>query len=150
MNLTLRPMVHTDIDNIMIISSLSLPEPWSKKSMLNELSNPLARYIIAENSEGIIGYIGLWIVLDEGHITNIAVHPQFREQGIGTKLIEALISRSSDWHITSITLEVRESNLIAQKLYNNFNFKVEGKRLNYYSDNNENALIMWKRKEAEY
>ena len=134
----------------MIISSLSLPEPWSKKSMLNELSNPLARYIIAENSEGIIGYIGLWIVLDEGHITNIAVHPQFREQGIGTKLIEALISRSSDWHITSITLEVRESNLIAQKLYNNFNFKVEGKRLNYYSDNNENALIMWKRKEAEY
>ena len=145
MNLTLKLMDELDIDGVLEVSSLSLKESWSKNAFLKELSNPLAKYIVAKMDNKPIGFAGLWVIVDEGHITNIAVHPNFRGQGIGSSLVDALIKNSVEWGCNSITLEVRSSNTIAQNLYTKFGFQVEGIRKKYYEDNKEDALIMWKR-----
>lgn len=145
MNVTLRLMDIDDINQVLEVSSLSLKESWSKDSFLNEISNPLAKYIIAKIENRIVGFAGVWVIVDEGHITNIAVHPEFRGQGIGEKLVLSLINHSSSWSIKALTLEVRDSNIIAQNLYEKFSFVEEGRRKNYYSDNNEDAIIMWRR-----
>ena len=87
----------------------------------------------------------MWAIVDEGHITNIAVHPNFREKGVGTILLQSLIDHSKDWGCNSLTLEVRASNDAAKGLYKKFGFLEEGIRKNYYSDNEEDAIIMWRR-----
>ena len=145
MDITLRLMQKDDIDQVLEVSSLSLKESWSKSSFLNEISNPIAKYIVAEVDNRIVGFAGLWVIIDEGHITNIAVHPDFRGKGVGKKLVSSLINQSDNWSIKSITLEVRDSNIIAQTLYKNYLFVEEGRRKNYYFDNNEDAVIMWRR-----
>jgi len=145
MNVTLRLMEEADLDQVLEVSSLSLKESWSKSSFLNELSNPLAKYMVSIVNDNIVGFAGIWIIVDEGHITNIAVHPDFRGQGIGEKLVLSLINQASSWSINSFTLEVRDSNIIAQNLYKKLSFIEEGRRKNYYSDNNEDAIIMWRR-----
>lgn len=145
MNVNLNMMSQKDIDDVLEISSLSLKESWSKDSYKKELENPMARYLVAEVDNKVIGFAGLWKVLDEGHITNIAVHPDYRGNGIGSKLVESLINKSDSWYINSLTLEVRSSNKIAQNLYEKYGFEKEGIRKNYYSDNKEDAIIMWKR-----
>lgn len=145
MNVTLRLMEKDDIDQVLEVSSSSLKESWSKDSFSNEISNPLARYMIAEIEDRIVGFAGVWVIVDEGHITNIAVHPDFRGQGIGEKLVQSLINQSSSWSIDAFTLEVRDSNIIAQNLYKKLSFVEEGRRKNYYSDNSEDAIIMWRR-----
>ena len=94
----------------------------------------------------VIGFAGLWTIVDEGHITNIAVHPDYRGKGIGSKLVKSLIDNSKDWYINDLTLEVRYSNKIAQNLYKKYGFIEEGIRKNYYADNKEDAVIMWRRK----
>ena len=101
--------------------------------------------MVAEVNNKVVGFAGLWAICNEGHITNIAVHPNYRGQGIGSKLVESLIENSSSWYINSLTLEVRASNKIAQNLYKKYGFKEEGMRKHYYQDNNEDAIIMWKR-----
>ena len=145
MDVTLRLMEEEDLDQILEVSSLSLKESWSKSSFINELSNSLARYMIAEINNKIVGFAGVWIIVDEGHITNIAVHPDFRGQGIGEKLVLSLLNQATNWAINAFTLEVRDSNIIAQNLYKKLSFVEEGRRKNYYSDNNEDAIIMWRR-----
>jgi len=145
MDVTLRLMEEEDLDQILEVSSLSLKESWSKSSFFNELSNSLARYMIAEINNKIVGFAGVWIIVDEGHITNIAVHPDFRGQGIGEKLVLSLLNQACNWTINAFTLEVRDSNIIAQNLYKKLSFIEEGRRKNYYSDNNEDAIIMWRR-----
>ena len=145
MLLNIRLMKETDINQVLEISSLSLKESWSMASFINELSNPLARYLIAEKGNKILGFAGVWIIVDEGHITNIAVHPKYRGYGIGKELLSSMIDYAKEWQINSFTLEVRPSNIIAQNLYNKFQFKEEGIRKNYYADNNEDAIIMWRR-----
>lgn len=146
MNVTLSLMEESDLDAVLEISSLSLKESWSKESFKKELSNSLAKYLVAKTDKSIVGFAGVWIIVDEGHITNIAVHPHFRGQGIGSKLLEGLIDNSKkNWGVTSLTLEVRSSNIKAQGLYKKFNFNEEGLRKNYYQDNKEDAIIMWYR-----
>jgi ribosomal-protein-alanine N-acetyltransferase len=145
MNVNLRFMEEDDLDQILEVSSLSLKESWSKSSFFNELSNSLAKYMIAEINNKIVGFAGVWIIVDEGHITNIAVHPDFRGQGIGEKLVLSLLNQANNWAINAFTLEVRDSNIIAQNLYKKLSFIEEGRRKNYYSDNNEDAIIMWRR-----
>jgi ribosomal-protein-alanine N-acetyltransferase len=117
--------------------------PWSKESFENELKNNLALYLVAKVEEKAVGYIGVWKIFDEGHITNVAVHPDFRGNGIGKALISELLYLCKKDGILSFTLEVRESNIGAQKLYKSFGFVEAGKRKAYYSDNNEDAIIMW-------
>lgn len=145
MNLNLSLMTEDDLDQVLEISSTSLKESWSLDSYSKELSNPLAKYLVAKDDSKIVGFAGLWAIIDEGHITNIAVHPNFREKGVGTILLQSLIDHSKDWGCNSLTLEVRSSNVAAKMLYKKFDFLEEGIRKNYYSDNEEDAIIMWRR-----
>ncbi|AFK87617.1 MULTISPECIES: ribosomal protein S18-alanine N-acetyltransferase [Thermoanaerobacterium] len=145
MDIKIRPMVKSDIDKVMEIEYLSFSVPWSFESFVMEVTkNRCAHYIVAEVDGKVAGYGGFWVVVDEGHITNIAVHPDFRGQGVGSAIVEGLIELAKTKGITSMTLEVRESNLVAQSLYKKYGFKPVGKRKGYYQDNNEDAVIMWK------
>ncbi|MBE6066571.1 MAG: ribosomal-protein-alanine N-acetyltransferase [Clostridium lundense] len=134
-----------DIFSIYEISTLCFPISWSITSIKGELtSNTHARYVVAVENGIVVGFAGLWIIVDEGHVTNIAVHPDFRRKGIGTLLMDKLMFISKNENLIGLTLEVRKSNLSAQNLYNQFGFIEEGVRKNYYSDNGEDAIIMWK------
>jgi [ribosomal protein S18]-alanine N-acetyltransferase len=133
------------IDGILTISLLSFPITWSKDSFEKELANKFARYMVAVKDDTAVGYGGMWIIVDEAHITNIAVHPEFRGSGIASMLLEALIDACKLEGVTAMTLEVRKSNLVAQNLYSKYGFQLEGVRKGYYEDNKEDALIMWKR-----
>ena len=145
MSVNLSLMIKEDLDQVLEVSSLSLKESWDLDSFSKELSNPLAKYLIAKINDKVVGFVGVWTIIDEGHITNMAVHPEFREKGVGSLLLTSLIERSKDWGCPSLTLEVRSSNNAAKGLYKKFGFLEEGLRKNYYRDNSEDALIMWKR-----
>ncbi|WP_010246730.1 ribosomal protein S18-alanine N-acetyltransferase [Acetivibrio cellulolyticus] len=134
-----------EIDEVMVVEKLSFAIPWSKQAFIEEVTNnKFARYIIAKIDGKTVGYAGLWKVCDEGHITNVAVHPEYRRNGVGFMLVRNLIDLSIKEDIARLTLEVRRSNIPAQNLYTKFGFKVEGFRKEYYADNKEDAMIMWK------
>lgn len=116
--------------------------PWSEKSFLEEFENRLAVYYIAKEENKIIGYAGFWHVADEGDITNIAVKQEYRRKGIASCLIETIIKEADRRKLLLLTLEVRESNAAAIKLYEKFGFKIIGKRKRYYTNPAEDALIM--------
>ncbi|MBV7271708.1 ribosomal protein S18-alanine N-acetyltransferase [Clostridium thailandense] len=133
------------IDSVITIDTLCFAIPWSRESFQKEVdSNKFARYIVAKKNNIIIGYAGMWLILDEGHITNIAVHPEYRGIGAGNLLLEGLIEICKSESINSLTLEVRKSNIVAQNLYKKYGFVEEGLRKEYYGDNKEDAIIMWK------
>jgi ribosomal-protein-alanine N-acetyltransferase len=139
------PMRLEDLEGILEIEEASFPTPWSRKSFLYELlENERAVYLVAREEDRVQGYIGMWLILDEGHITNLAVHPRARGRGIGELLLKALMAVSRSRGINRLTLEVRVSNLIARSLYAKLGFVGAGIRPGYYLDNNEDALIMWK------
>jgi len=138
----IRKMTEADIDGVYDVEINSFAIPWSKKSFSDELSNSLAIYYIAESEGRVAGYAGMWNVADEGDVTNIAVHPDFRRRGIGKLLMKALFKEAQSSDMRLITLEVRESNAPARKMYESFGFKEVGIRKNYYADNRENAVIM--------
>ncbi|NLM13658.1 MAG: ribosomal protein S18-alanine N-acetyltransferase [Epulopiscium sp.] len=139
------PMKEEHIPRIHEIEKSCFSISWSKEAFENELKeNSLAYYIVAESEDAVLGYAGMWIIVDEGHITNIAVHPDFQHQGVGTLLMQHLIDEAKRKHFFGLTLEVRESNIKAQNLYRKFGFVSEGLRKGYYQDTGENAIIMWK------
>lgn len=142
-NLILRIMNKNDVDAVYKVEEDCFPDPWSKESIRQELKNNLARYIVAEIDDQIVGYVGVWFVLDEGHITNVAVHSDYRGRKIGDKLIKELVEICKENNLSAITLEVRTSNVVAQNLYKKYGFKMAGIRKEYYSDNKEDAIIMW-------
>ncbi|MCL4516829.1 MAG: ribosomal protein S18-alanine N-acetyltransferase [Firmicutes bacterium] len=134
-----------DVNAVWAIEKLSFSAPWSRSAFQSELlENDKAVYLVARLGRKIIGYIGMWIVLDEGHITNLAVHPGYRSRGIGRQLLEAMSELGRMRGVRRLTLEVRMSNIIAQQLYVRTGFVASGIRPRYYHDNNEDALIMWK------
>ncbi|WP_270567614.1 ribosomal protein S18-alanine N-acetyltransferase [Clostridium beijerinckii] len=143
MNITIDLMKEEDIDEILDISSLSFSICWSKSSYMQELTNPVAKYFVAKVDNKVIGFAGTWIVLDEAHITNIAIHPNYRKQGIASKLLEELLYYCKSQGCIAYTLEVRKSNVAAKALYEKYNFKQEGIRKGYYEDNKEDAILMW-------
>lgn len=145
MNVIIDFMKKEDIDTILDISSLSFSTSWSKDSYLQELTNPVARYLVAKIDNKIVGFVGTWIVLDESHITNIAVHPNYRKQGIASSLLREFLNYCSSQGCIAYTLEVRSGNKAARVLYEKHNFKQEGVRKGYYEDNKEDAIIMWLR-----
>ena len=140
-------MDSSHINGVYELSKICFNVPWSLDSISNELENKLAKYVIAEDSstKEVIGYAGVWIVAGEGDITNIAVNPSYRKNGIASNLLNKLLETCSENNCTDITLEVRVSNIPAQNLYTKFGFVNEGIRKKYYSDNGEDAIIMWKR-----
>ncbi|WP_428910571.1 ribosomal protein S18-alanine N-acetyltransferase [Niallia sp. Krafla_26] len=141
---TFRRMEMEDLDQIMIIEHESFTIPWSKEAFYNELTkNNHALYIVAVVGEQVVGYCGVWLVLDEAHVTNIAILPQYRGKKIGESLMGTVIETVKERGARTMTLEVRASNVIAQSLYRKFGFQTGGLRKGYYSDNHEDALVMW-------
>lgn len=134
-----------NIEEIEQIENLSFAIPWSRKSITDELTvNKFATYFCAVVDGKIAGYAGIWHICDEGHITNIAVHPDYRQNGVGSVLLEQLLEYARKENIVGLTLEVRKSNFSAQGLYRKFGFEDAGCRKGYYADNGEDAIIMWK------
>jgi len=139
-----RDMTIGDIDKVHAIEQLSFSTPWSKDAFFNELTqNRFAKYIVIEYGEQLVGYIGAWVVIDEVHITNIAILPDFRGQKLGEKLLKTMMEEVKQLGAKSMTLEVRMTNLVAQNLYKKLGFQSGAIRKNYYTDNQEDALVMW-------
>jgi ribosomal-protein-alanine N-acetyltransferase len=139
-----RYMKEEDIDQILEVEHASFTTPWSREAFYNEIyNNKFAVYIVLEENEKIIGYCGAWIVIDEAHVTNIAVLPDYRGKKLGEALLRKMMSIASVMGASSMTLEVRVTNHVAQSLYRKLGFQNGGIRKNYYSDNQEDALVMW-------
>jgi ribosomal-protein-alanine N-acetyltransferase len=132
------------LDQVSAIEALSFSQPWSREAFFYEVTkNDFALYVVALYKNQVAGYSGLWLVLDEGHLTNVAVHPKLRGKGTGRALMTEIISRAASLGVERLTLEVRASNSQALGLYSSLGFVEKGVRKKYYSDNNEDALIMW-------
>lgn len=144
-SVTIKKMTADDVDKIIAIESEAYGEHhWSKDSFLNEIHNELARYYTLFTSSGeIAGYAGTWHILDEAHITNIAISPNYRRKHYGEALLKRIIDDCYLEMIKYITLEVRVSNAPAINLYTKYGFSSFGTRKGYYQNNNEDALIMW-------
>jgi ribosomal-protein-alanine N-acetyltransferase len=147
MALTLRvvvePMRLDDVTAVHEIERLSFRTPWPAYAFEQELrGNRLARYLVARASEHVVGFAGIWMMVDEAHITTFGVHPDWRRQGIGRQLLLNLSELSIAIGAQRMTLEVRESNVVAQALYRAFGFDIAGRRRSYYTDDGEDALVM--------
>lgn len=146
MQIKIAPMTLEDLDEVLDIEVQAFTTPWSRNSFLYELlENERAIYLTAKNEfDRVMGYVGMWVVFDEGHITNLAIHPQFRRRGVARRLMLELIAVAKEKKVRYLTLEVRRTNSAAQELYQKLGFVHMGVRRKYYLDNNEDALIMWK------
>ena len=146
MQIKIAPMTLEDLDEVLDIEVQAFTTPWSRNSFLYELlENERAIYLTAKNEfDRVMGYVGMWVVFDEGHITNLAIHPQFRRCGVARRLMLELIAVAKGKKVRYLTLEVRRTNSAAQELYQKLGFVHMGMRRKYYLDNNEDALIMWK------
>ncbi|RCX20517.1 [SSU ribosomal protein S18P]-alanine acetyltransferase [Fontibacillus phaseoli] len=139
-----RSMKLEDIPDIMVIEHESFTLPWSEEAFRNELTlNHFARYIIMDVDGKPAGYAGMWTIVDEAHITNIAVRTAYRGQHLGERLLCQIMGWAGELGLERMTLEVRASNLVAQSLYAKLGFIPAGVRKGYYSDNHEDAIIMW-------
>jgi ribosomal-protein-alanine N-acetyltransferase len=143
LRLVVAEMTAEDIPAVHAIESASFPTPWPPYAFRQELeTNRLARYLVVRAGERVIAYAGIWLMVDEAHVTTFAVLPAYRRRGIGGLLLVELMELSADLGAAVCTLEVRLSNASARKLYQAFGFKPVGVRPRYYTDNGEDALIM--------
>ena len=143
--ITIRPMRPDDLDDVLQVELEAFVTPWSRQAFEEELTqNRIARYLVAESEGKVVGYAGVWFVIDEAHITNVAVHASARRQGVGRLLMEHLIGLAQDNGIGAVTLEVRINNTAARELYGKLGFVEKGIRPNYYSETKEDALILWR------
>lgn len=133
-----------DLRPLLEIEQLSFPTPWSGEVYLYELQqNHLAHYWGCFVGERLAAFGGFWQIVDEAHVSNVAVHPDFRGHGLGECLMRCLMAQGLAQGLKRMTLEVRDGNIIAQNLYLKLGFRQEGRRKGYYTDNGEDALIMW-------
>ena len=139
----IRRMTLRDVDAVEAIEAATFPTPWSREAFVAELTrNVAARYLVAELDGQVIGYAGAWLILDESHVTNIAIGEAWRGHGYGRLLTSGLLQYLSNLGAAYATLEVRVSNARAQSLYTSLGFVTVGKRKRYYEDNGEDALLM--------
>jgi len=145
MELTFTEMSCEHLDEVMAIERASFPTPWSRHAFTHELlQNEFAVYIVVLAGQKVIGYAGMWLILDEAHVTNVAVHPDYRRRQVGRRLMQELMRRAVMLGASRMTLEVRTSNQVARRLYASLGFVERGRRRGYYTDTNEDAVIMWK------
>jgi [ribosomal protein S18]-alanine N-acetyltransferase len=142
---TLRLMKVDDVDRVYEIECLSFARPWTRDSFVSEVtSNVCARYVVVEEDGRVVGYGGMWLIIDEAHVNNIAIDPSYRGRGYGRLLMKELMRVAySALEICQMTLEVRVSNDAAIKLYTSMGFDVAGTRKGYYDDTGEDAYVMW-------
>ena len=132
-----------DIPAVHAVERVSFPVPWPAYAFRQELeTNRLARYLVARLDGEVVAYGGIWMMVDEAHVTTFAVVPEHRRSGVGSRLLLALLDLAVELTATVATLEVRISNTDARRLYERFGFRPVGVRPHYYSDNSEDALIM--------
>ncbi|NLN15571.1 MAG: ribosomal protein S18-alanine N-acetyltransferase [Tissierellia bacterium] len=145
MDIRVREMKEDDVDQVVEIEREAFTTPWSREAFMAEVNkNKLAKYMVAEVDGRVVGFGGMWLILNEAHITNIAVKEEYRGMGVGKRILESLIYYCALKNIDSMTLEVRKSNMVAQKLYRKYGFVEYGVRSNYYTDNGEDAIVMWR------
>jgi len=140
----LRPMIVEDLEQVVEIEKASMPSPWSKELFEEELKRDRARYFVGEIDGQVAGYMGYWEAPQEAHIINLAISPQFRQKGLGFQMLEYCLRFAYNQGARLATLEVLESNGAAQRLYEKMNFRTVAIRKKYYSDNQENAVVMLK------
>ena len=142
----IRAMRKEDIPEVSEIENLSFPSPWSSNIFFSELEKEsFAFYHVLEYRDRLVGYGGYWKIKNEAHLVTFAIHPSFRRMDLGTKLLEHLLKNAQDQSLDTITLEVRDSNLAAQRFYERFGFKKIAVRACYYSDTDEDAIVYWKK-----
>lgn len=140
----IREMTVADIDAVLAVEEVSFPEAWTRETYILELTqNNYATYFVIEADGKIIGFCGLWLVIDDAQITNIAILPEYRGYKIGEKLFGYTVQYAIAQGAKQLSLEVRKSNLVAQKLYKKFGLVIGGIRKGYYPDNGEDAIVMW-------
>ena len=138
----IRRMNLDDVDSVYAIEAATFARPWSRQDFVKEMTtNVCARYLVAVRDGLVIGYAGAWIVLDEAHITNVAVDKEWRGQGVGRLLTANLMQYASNLGVVYATLEVRRGNETAKRLYQSLGFEYVGVRKRYYEDNGEDALL---------
>lgn len=143
MSAVYRRMTLADVEQVHAIEERTFHTPWSYQSFVDEMTtNKCARYLVAEENGRVIAYAGAWLVFEEGHITNIAVDASARGRGIGTGVTRALMQYAANMGVQYMTLEVRKSNLVAQRMYKSLGFIELGVRKRYYEDNGEDAYLM--------
>ena len=143
--LIIRQAEEKDIRQIEELEKVCFADPWSYDSLEQDiLRNKLAFYIVAEVDGNVCGYVGIWNIVDEGHITNVAVSPDYRRKHIASNMLDVLIDACEEAGVERFTLEVRAGNEPAKALYAGKGFKEMGLRKGYYQDNGEDAIIMWK------
>lgn len=139
----IRAMHHDDVPGVCAVDALCFPIPWSDYAFSGELTNTHGYYRVAELNGRVVGYIGAQVILDEAHITTFGVHPEVRQQGIGERLFADAIRHAVTSGVRRLTLEVRASSEAPQRLYRKYGFTPVSRRPRYYSDNNEDAIVMW-------
>jgi [ribosomal protein S18]-alanine N-acetyltransferase len=137
-------MAAADLARVREIEAQSFAVPWPKDAYRTELEeNKVACYLVARDGDAVVGFAGMWVIFDEAHVTTIAVDRQWRGQHVGERLMLALIDRALERGARWMTLEVRPSNEVAIGLYRKFGFRDVALRKRYYSDNGEDASVMW-------
>ena len=146
MNIKIVPMNADHLEELEKLERLCFSRPWSRKMLAEELENQCAAFLVAQDGDTghVVGYAGLLVVADEGYITNVAVFPEYRRQGVAAKLIAVFENFARGNKLAFLTLEVRPSNAAAIALYEGFGFRAVGRRRNYYDLPKEDALILTK------
>jgi ribosomal-protein-alanine N-acetyltransferase len=143
MTVTFRKMTFDDLEQVIAIDQTSFSLPWPERSFRFELTdNPASRCWVVDLDGRVVGMLVAWLIVDEIHIATIATHPDFRKQGIGEKLLSLTLQSAKDEGAVSSFLEVRENNTAALELYRKFGYVENGRRIGYYKDNGEDAILM--------
>ena len=142
--ITYRKMTPDDVEAVYAIELATFPTPWTLDSFHYEMrENQYAQYLVAEDKTGIVGFCGMWLVIDAAQITNVAVVDRMRGQKIGEALMREAMHIAREANMDVMSLEVRVTNVVAQNLYRKLGFQDGGIRKGYYTDNGEDALVMW-------
>ena len=145
MEYTIVPMTSRHLDQVAELERICFSDPWSRQMLSEHLENECGATLVAEGADGtVLGYAGVLVILDEGYITNIAVRPAYRRQGVATELLEVFQRFAEGNHLTFLTLEVRAGNAGAQALYEKLGYEEVGRRRNYYEHPREDAVLMTK------
>lgn len=147
--ITTRQLATSDLSVVMAIEREAFYDPWRVEMWLDEINANISLYEVIEENEKVVGFAGCWLIAGEAQVTRVAIAMEHRGKGLGKKLTQALVAKAWAQEAEAVTLEVRKSNLAAQKVYETCGFKSKGIRPKYYQDNKEDAVIMWLYAEAE-